>query len=58
MNINEIAWNYTVNNKKNDNNEWVYFDVTGIDKAVTIAEKSVLLSDIYLTINFQAVTEE
>ncbi len=38
--------------QKNENSEWIYFDVTGIDKAVNIAGKSVLLSDIYLDIDF------
>ena len=44
--------------QKNDKNEWIYFDVTGIEKAVIIAEKSVLLSDIYLAIDFNTVLEE
>jgi Uma2 family endonuclease len=43
--------------KKNDNDEWVYFDVTGIEKNITIANKNVLLSDIYLEIDFQVVLE-
>lgn len=38
--------------QKNEKNEWIYFDVTGLDKTVIIAEKDVLLSDIYLEIVF------
>ncbi len=38
--------------QRNDKDEWVNFDVTGIEKAIIIAEKSIPLSDIYLDIDF------
>ena len=44
--------------QKNDNNEWIYFDVSGLDKELIITGKSVPLSDIYLDIDFQAVVED
>jgi Uma2 family endonuclease len=43
--------------QKNDKGEWIYFDVTGIENNITIAEKNISLSEIYHDIDFQAVVE-
>jgi Uma2 family endonuclease len=39
--------------QKNDKGEWIYFDVVGLDNTITIADKKVSLSDIYLDIDFE-----
>lgn len=43
---------------KNEKNEWISTDVSGIEKSLKIADKDVLLSEIYQDIDFSVVVTD